>query len=1192
MNCEYDLKNPLLRDGTSQKQRYVSSLDPSYVSVDERNMDELLLYTRKYADYVRHYDRKNDPNTTESWAEFFKNSIAILIAEIKTKDLDAVRGKYIALRKEIEGKSINDNNKAINKKYKALLQYVINIAKQIDDWYSRSIETLSLHQDLKILINSSLSNALEDLISYEKGAVDALIDWSPIEPDYLFSKEWRIKQVSIVKDSTIYESENIDADNKEKILSALEHINSLYEVFFGALKRIVSSASDYMIEALEKYPYHQPHISLFLSFLKLFQYAQNHLNKITERHLDFYYREILQLKEKPEAPDKVHVLFELAKQVNSHKLKEGTLLKAGKDASGVDVLYKIDRDIVVNKAKVDQLKTLFIDRDDNYRIYSAPKSNSKDGLGKKFDVDEPKWKTFGENQKTGKNLYRNEDERTMQYSEIGFAIASPIFFLNEGDRTIIIKLHIVNTLFQNDMDINTFKIYLSGEKEWIEVEPDNITIDIPNVLITITINLQPSNPPVIAYNANDLGGTCDTVFPVMKIILNNNPQEKPVYAYEKLKDLTVTQIDLEVKVGVNEDDNDKIGVKNLVLQNDFGVLDPVKPFLPFGPTPAIDSSLYIGSKEIFQKRLKYLELEIDWKDVPTDDLTVHYANYGTHKPEQNSDFKAQFKILIDKDWKNLNSQKDLFATNVKEKHQVIFNCNKDNVFDVLDDYGAEVIREELTEYKSDTKRGFIKMELKLPFIAFGHRIFRDVYTKSIIRYADDPSPTNEGLIPNEPYTPQINSITLNYKAKESIDLQDIHNFEQRTTKVFHIYPFGHKEVHKKLEEPLYLLPQFESTVDDIQQEDEGELYIGVSKLEPQQNISLFFQVAEGSSDPVLTKEEVNWSYLSQNTWLPFQKDEIMSDTTNGLITSGIITFAIPKEANKDNTVLPAKLHWLRASVHQNSRAVSDMIDIQAQAVQASFTNNDNDPYFLAQSLPKETISKLQVKDAAVKTVTQPYASFNGKIKEQSSQFYTRVSERLRHKARTVNIWDYERLVLEKFPSLYKAKCLNHTNSSSEVVPGSVTIVTISNVRNKNAVDKLKPMTSVNTLEEIKTYICKLKSRFVTLEVVNPLYEEIQTKFKVRFHEGKDKGFYTKQLNEDIKKFLSPWAFDEGADITFGGKIHGSYIINFVEERDYVDYITDFELYQIVNNVRTPHIEEAVAKTSRSILVSYNKHDIK
>jgi hypothetical protein len=57
-----------------------------------------------------------------------------------------------------------------------------------------------------------------------------------------------------------------------------------------------------------------PHLALFLSFLELYKQPQEILNRITGRHLDFYFKDVLRLTKKAAVPDKAHVLIELKKQ--------------------------------------------------------------------------------------------------------------------------------------------------------------------------------------------------------------------------------------------------------------------------------------------------------------------------------------------------------------------------------------------------------------------------------------------------------------------------------------------------------------------------------------------------------------------------------------------------------------------------------------------------------------------------------------------------------------------------------------------------------------------------------------------------------------------------------------------------------------------------------------------------------------
>jgi len=77
---------------------------------------------------------------------------------------------------------------------------------------------------------------------------------------------------------------------------------------------------------------------------------------------------------------------------------------------------------------------------------------------------------------------------------------------------------------------------------------------------------------------------------------------------------------------------------------------------------------------------------------------------------------------------------------------------------------------------------------------------------------------------------------------------------------------------------------------------------------------------------------------------------------------------------------------------------------------------------------------------------------------------------------------------------------------------------------------------------------------------NPVYEQILVFFQVQFTPGTNKGYFLKQLNDEIVHFLTPWAFDETAEVSFAQKVYASAIIKFIEDRPYVDFITDFLMF--------------------------------
>jgi hypothetical protein len=191
--------------------------------------------------------------------------------------------------------------------------------------------------------------------------------------------------------------------------------------------------------------------------------------------------------------------------------------------------------------------------------------------------------------------------------------------------------------------------------------------------------------------------------------------------------------------------------------------------------------------------------------------------------------------------------------------------------------------EPVESFDVNTTRGFIKFELKPR--DFFHSKFANLYAVNAIKIATKEAGYDKLALPNVPYTPVIRDVYVDYSSKEVIDFTVS---DSSYNKLFHVYPFGQKESASSGTNE-FLFPQFVSGTE----ENEGELYIGVSGLAAPQSLSVLFQVAEGSSDPNVCKPEVSWDYLSANNWVKFAGSQILSDTTDGLVNSGIIIFDIP-----------------------------------------------------------------------------------------------------------------------------------------------------------------------------------------------------------------------------------------------------------------------------------------------------------
>jgi hypothetical protein len=342
-------------------------------------------------------------------------------------------------------------------------------------------------------------------------------------------------------------------------------------------------------------------------------------------------------------------------------------------------------------------------------------------------------------------------------SEVGFAIASPILFLAEGERIVTLYLNLTKSTnldeITNDRLYDAFRLKFSGEEDWIEpvwektysagggdvdpiiekrildfinsaekaadiagIEPaegpvfddpttgygdqikdydigltvaariiserkklgpsgftsldqlfavryvgiDKINdlvysfsdpvhftkVDKVNKRIIIKRTITRDQEAIVAYNREKLLDPFETTWPVVKIVLNTKSKQNP-FIYKYLKDFKLESID--VTVDVRE-------VKNLILQNDQSVLDPGKPFQPFGNRPIVSSNFYIGSWEIFQKSLNQLKINLKWFGLPNDlkGFEDYYKNYYPSSVlRNNSSFKAKISLLDKKSWKSL-----------------------------------------------------------------------------------------------------------------------------------------------------------------------------------------------------------------------------------------------------------------------------------------------------------------------------------------------------------------------------------------------------------------------------------------------------------------------------------------------------------------------------------------------------------
>lgn len=988
-----------------------------------------------------------------------------------------------------------------------------------------------------------------------------------------------------------------------------------------------------IIKSLEEADNLTPHLTLFVCFLKLLELPNQRLNNLTKRHLDYYYQEVLQIEKLPATYDKVHILFELSKSIATERLQKGVKLNGGKDGIGKLRIYELIEELAANKATVGSIRNFYMAPalgTTQPFVKAASVANSLDGEGEALPEGQAEWYPFGYDTADLDNKANGFID--LQDAKIGFSIASEVLLMSEGERhvqfTIEFEGAVTGVIVQNLID--NISIHYTGEKKWIELlnEPSTGYFDednLPSLLsnsngydrVSYTTSVSGNKlklytlvdidyEGVYKYDPEVHGETYTTEKPMFRFLFNVSTLE----GKNLLTSLSgkIKSIDVEITV------NDMFNVK---LQNDLGTLNPSKPMYPFTTNPIDGSNFTLESEEIFQKTWAEIEMNITWKNAP-ELFDEHYKGYGESlnlssgnssgsnvaiqnnkkiftPAKQNKagiQFAPSFPPIIvqpnyDGKYNYFQSRRGIRVNNSwanAPKSRLFTSRDTDSIYYTQAQF-------EYTSFSVTDKVEAIRIQLASSFF---HDIYPEKYAIAIAKKVS----ADETVLPNKPYTPLAEEITVRYKAKDQVLFNEGAISYEKTTMLFHEHPFGQSEEHSSIKAPLdfidskkcTLLPSYSTG---------GELYIGLKNALPLQTIALLLQITEGTENTELPSfaedEGITWEVLCSNHWKSFENSEILKNEVDNFLKSGLVSLKLPKEVTSDNTLLPTGHQWIRARMNDKPYdTVCKFIGIHSQVGLAQFTNNGNETSHLETGIAAETIAKLIERSSFVKSVTQPYNSFGGKLEENDSSYYRRVSERLRHKNRAVTIWDYEHMVLQEFPDIYKAKCLSHSNLNSFNAGGSVIVVVIPDTVNKNVFNIYEPRVSTAYLNQIQRFLSKYKSMHVELKVMNPEYQAIKIETFVKFNTGYDDVLYKSILSDDITKLLAPWAFDETKQIEFGGTLHKSVLIDYIENLDYIDYIESIKikvikrLGQTITEIEVPSYS---ATSPLTIMVSHTEHKV-
>jgi len=927
-----------------------------------------------------------------------------------------------------------------------------------------------------------------------------------------------------------------------------------------------------------------PHLALAAAFAQLFDAHPRRLaNTFAARHLDAQWRDALGFVPRAPVPDRAHLVVELKKGVTAPlALGADDALLGGKDAAGAMRHYRPVRETFVGPARVVSLRATH--RDADGRVSTAPVADSADGQGTPLATLAPALPAWGALVPRAGSAWPAAD--------IGFAIASPLLALAEGRREVELIVTLDDALPASVLPrlASTFEAVYSAPEGWSAPQPVIAAAQGANAL-RLVFTLAPDAPACVGNDAALHGPAFATRAPVVQWRLRDRA------SMAGLDGLTVANVSLVVNVqGLS---------KSLQLENDAGALDPKRAFQPFGAAPTKGSRFSIGCEEALSKPIADIKVHLAWQAAPAD-LEGYYAGYSKQAKMRNG--VTATLAFTDGRGQGTRRALDLMARNADGVSVLSPDAPPPGPepwsvgdlmrFDVVwrgglkggfkRGFGGAAENRSVAGAPLAAKPGFIHVQLVDDFLHADHR--REVVTNAL---------KTPPVVLGEPYTPVVASIALDYRAASGVvpmapgadEAADAARLAAAPLQWFHVGAFGARREHAYLRRQQAFIgsPRVPLLPD---QRAAGELLIGVSNANAGDPLSLFVQVAEGSADPELAPPALAWSVLAGDQWKPLGADEIALDTTRGFLQSGLVSIALPRETTSAHHWLPDGLTWLRVAAPTNPRATCLLLTLAANGVEVAYDARPaNDARNPALPLAPQSIAKLERPRAEIKSIVQPYPSFGGRMAEDDASLRRRAAERLRHRGRAVSAWDIERLVLEAFPQLHRAKCIAHAAPGRWLAPGQTTLVVVPRLGTAAAgADPLAPRIDLGTLEAIREFVAARAPMGVGLAVKNAFFEPLRLSFTLALKSGQAFNPHRARLNDTLVAALTPWAFDATRAIAFGGRVFRSTLLALIEADDAVDFVTDFRLQRVnADDSVGPDVAEIGASRPDAILVSVPQH---
>ncbi|WEF34309.1 hypothetical protein [Pseudoduganella chitinolytica] len=1159
-----------MREGLAQHERLPAALAPHYIDVDELAPAQLMTLALQYAGLVRFAEAGPAAGWDRTWRDYFAGDETAVMAEILALRVPQHRAAFDALVDHALD-AVAPGAEPVGREQSPTFR-LRALVRRLEGWSDVLLRGGSpAGVDLGNLIAGVLAT-LEPSLRKALAFHDARPEWDKqADPHELLAQL-----------ATLLQLDTAPAARDDAL-------RALYRTWFNQLAKAIEMIQRGAAARLQHSLHsgtHDPGAGLLLAFVRLYGAAQEKVNRLTEAHLDFYYDDVL--RQRPRAPvrDTAFLVFERSPDGGRVRVPAGTAFLAPGTAQQADLAYLSRTPLEVGDARLCALYTLFCERnpltapenrlqescqgkDKSYptacRVARLPVPEAAAAVATAHLTPHP---LFGAPRTASATA-------PGQAARLGFALGSNVLSLREGERAVHVVLQLgmertadgcaaslgqrlellARAMGESAVEVRykvlrrMFTLSVTGPAGWIAVPGYSATFapagehgahDALHLYFTLAPEVEPVVPFDAAVHGPDGSGAC----PLLRVELDDDGY---LYPYGLLRGLPLVRARIDATVR---------GHRSLILHNQLGALSPAAPFQPFGPLPERGSYLVVGSAEAACKHLTSAELVLQWNGLPraAGGLRGWYAGYGDEPFEE---VGCQVGVLADGRWQPGEMQGPprhvLFSERLATPHYPIAPVETVLLTPVL--HLGRATRPKAGQpfgWGPGATAGFFRLTLATQGdFVLGHRAYPQRLATVLTHNAHRRYRLQPLAAPNPPYTPVLESLSMNYTASATIGPTPGPDGEA----LLRLHPFGWEAARGGSEGGDLLLPPLDYS---------GNLYLGFSAGDLRATLTLFFHLVEDAL-PMAGRQGRNasWSYLADNKWQPLPPHAILADSTHGFLRPGIVTLALPPDIGQDNTVMPSGLYWLRVGCENDLNKFCQLYSVHPHALQVWRDLAEAAPAGPAR-IPAGAIRRPRSTIPGLGRLTQMTASTEGRPLEDRQQLRRRTAERLRHKGRAILPADYERLVLERFPQIDRVKCFPNLSLSrhpdGSTCPGHVLVVALPPFESRGHMAVL-PRLNGDLVAQVHDYLAGRMAPGVTLEVANPFYQRIQVRCKVRLAPGVDHGWYVNLLDRLVSDHISPWS-GTGNTSPFGWCIRQHDIEAALLAQDEVLGVSEFSMLSV------------------------------